>query len=277
MERLLARLRDRDDLAAGGRAVLGVVARADDLDLAHHVRRVGEVLEDRDHAALAHEALLHGGAVEDRLVARLQAAVDARVERVRAAAGRDARHEQDERGRRAGAGAEDERQVLQGLGGDAVLVRAAVVLHGGGTDDLDLLGLAGEEQPDVEADVAVRGDQDAAAGVGLEPRNLPGELVGAGDEVTEGVGAARFGRSSQLHAGARVLEHERDARDGRSGRVEDRSGHGAVEALRVARYGQQKDRGREEEREGQEPSIRHSGLLGHHQNRQQLVRKREDA
>src|SRR6202008_3994368 len=64
------------DLPGRAAAVLRLAARGQDLDLADHVRREREVLEERDHPALAHVALLHAGAVEHGLVARLHPAVE---------------------------------------------------------------------------------------------------------------------------------------------------------------------------------------------------------
>ncbi len=96
VERAPAGFGDGHDLTRGRRSVLGRVVRRQDLDLTHHVGRHREVLEDGHHPALAHEPLLHADAIERRLVARLQAAVDARVERVIAAAGADAWHQRGE-------------------------------------------------------------------------------------------------------------------------------------------------------------------------------------
>jgi len=127
-----------------------------------------------------------------------------------------------------------------------------------------LLGLAADAEGDVEAHVAVRGHQDAAALVGLEPRDLPGEVVGAGDEVAKGVAAARLGLPPQLDAGPRVLENERDAGDGSRGGIENRSGHRAVEALRLTprwAIAATPPRG---EGEGNDSSVVHSALLVRH-------------
>src|SRR5262249_32036399 len=93
MEGTATRLGDRHDLARRRRAVFRRVVRGQHFDLADHVGRHREVLEDRDHAALAHEALLHAYTIDRSLVARLQAAISARIERVVPTTGRHTWHQ----------------------------------------------------------------------------------------------------------------------------------------------------------------------------------------
>ena len=126
------------------------------------------------------------------------------------------------------------------LGGQTESVEvtgASAMQYDSGAHDLDLLGLSADGESDLEADVAVRGHQEAPAREGLEARDGRRQLVGAGDEVAEGVGAARLGRPAQLHAGARVLQDHLGPGDGSSGRIHNGSADGAVEALRMARDG----------------------------------------
>ena len=102
----------RDDLRTSRGAVFRLVTGRDYLELTHHIGGHAEVGECH-HSALGHGAFLHAHAIHDGLIARLKAAIDARVESVVSASGGDAGHKNGELRRVPGPASHNERKLIQ--------------------------------------------------------------------------------------------------------------------------------------------------------------------
>ena len=126
-----ARLAHHGNLARCGGAIFWRIVRRQDLNFLDHVRGHLKVALDRDHAALAHKPFLHGCAVQKRLVAGLQSAVDAGVECLIAAASGHSRQKHCEACGRPRLARYDERQILDCLRIHAPLQRSVVVVNEG--------------------------------------------------------------------------------------------------------------------------------------------------
>ena len=119
------------DLPGCGRAVFGRIVRRQDLNFLDHVRGHLKVALDRDHAALAHKPFLHGCAVQKRLVAGLQPAVNPGVKCLITVASGHAGQKHGEAGRRPGFARYDERQILNCLRINTPLQRSVVIVNEG--------------------------------------------------------------------------------------------------------------------------------------------------
>ena len=99
MELLATALGLDDELAGSGIAVLSVIVGGQDLHFGGNVRGHAEVGLQADHAALVHEALNGRCPVDNRFIARDQAAVNACIEGVSAACRCNAGHHDGHRHR----------------------------------------------------------------------------------------------------------------------------------------------------------------------------------
>ena len=247
VEPAAARLGDRHDLAADRGAVFGRVARREDLDLADHVGRHREVLENRHHAALAHEALLHADAIHRRLVARLQAAVDARVKGVVALTGADTGHQQRKCRGRARSGAELQGQIVQGFRRDPMLLRARRAEHRRAAEYLDALGDGPGSDRDDHPDLRPERDFDVGQRDGVEAVLGRLNLVLGRRQVAEGEAALRTrDRRRDDFVSGDVAQGQSDIRNDGAACVLDDADDGAVDGLSRGRHRtqQQQDQGR---------------------------------
>ena len=250
-----ARLRDDVDDAARGPAELGVVAVAQDLELLHRLLTDGRLHAARDRVGLAavdgHEVAAAVVAAEGE--ARLRRLRDAEVGGVGDVVG------VGDAGREQGvvevvAAADGEVRDLSHVD-DRGLLRAVCLDDLGPGHDVDALA---EVDPDLHGDVGLLADRQLDAGRrGGEGLGLDRQLVGARQEVEEGVGALPVGRDGAGRALGRVGQADAGAGDGRAGRVSDLPAQLGRRARRL------RERGGDADGEGEERRQKGPGQASH--------------